>query len=47
MLKQKLKETFNSDVTYIMDLLNVEDEDLKELGKFVYDNVFENYTVKM
>lgn len=46
-LKQKLKDKFSDDVIYILDLLNVDDEDLKELGHFVYKNVFENYTIKM
>ncbi len=47
-IKSKLLENFpDSEVTYVMDLLNVDDEVLKKFGKFVYDNVFENYTTKM
>lgn len=47
-IKEKLINTFpGKDVTFVMDLLELEDEELKEFGKFVYDNVFENYTTKM
>lgn len=47
-IKRKLLETFKGqEVTYVMDLLELEDEELKEFGKFVYHNVFENYTTKM
>lgn len=47
-IKNKLIEKFpGQDVTYIMNLLKLDDPILKEFGEFVYKNVFENYTTKM
>ena len=47
MLKQILKKEFkDKKVIYIMDLLKSVDE-LKKLGEFIYENIFENYTIKM
>lgn len=46
-IKIKLKEKYpNINKISILDLLNDSDETIKEFGKFVYKNVFENYTAK-
>ncbi len=47
-IKEILNKTFpNQDVVFIMDLLKSDNSILKEFGQFVYENVFENYTIKM
>lgn len=47
-IKSKLIKTFpGKEVTFIMDLIELDDEVLKGFGQFVYENVFENYTTKM
>ncbi len=47
-IKNNLKSEFpNQDVTFIMDLLEIDNPILREFGQFVYENVFENYTTKM
>lgn len=47
-IKNKLIKSFpDQEVTYVMDLLELEDVDLQKFGRFVYENVFENYTTKM
>lgn len=46
-LKNKLLEKYNYGTNVsILDLKNCEDNDLKELSKYVYDNIFEKYTIK-
>jgi UDP-galactopyranose mutase len=45
-IKSKLKENFNKEKVSILDLVNHEDEVIKEFGNYVYKNVFENYTAK-
>lgn len=47
-IKGKLIEFFpGQSVTYIVDLINHEDKVINDFGKYVYKNVFENYTTKM
>lgn len=47
-IKKKLSATFpGQEVAYVMDLIELEDESLNDFGKFIYENVFENYTTKM
>lgn len=47
-IKDKLISKYGKDSRVgIMELLNQDDEDLKEVASFVYKNVFENYTTKM
>ncbi len=45
-IKSKLKENFKQEKVSILDLINHNDEIIKEFGNYVYKNVFENYTAK-
>jgi UDP-galactopyranose mutase len=46
-LKSKLTKNFGADKRIIVfDLLNHHDLDLKELGQFIYEKIFVNYSVK-
>lgn len=45
--KGKIKNIFDEkNKVFITDLLNSEDNDVIELGQFIFKNVFENYTAK-
>ncbi len=47
-LKELLVKEFpNLKATFIRDLLDSDNEKIREFGQFVYENVFENYTTKM
>jgi len=46
-IKEKLKKYFaNLDKVSILELINHEDDVIKEFGKYVYEKVFVNYTAK-
>lgn len=45
-IKQELKQNFNKDKVSILDLINSENEIIRNFGNYVYKNVFENYTAK-
>jgi len=48
LVKQKFKNNYpNLKKIPILELLNGDDVDLKEIAKFIYKNIFENYTTKM
>ena len=47
-IKETLTKEFEGhEVTYIVDMINHSNPIVKEIGDFVYSNVFENYTTKM
>ena len=46
-MERKMLERYGSDARIpITDLLDNEDDDIRSLAQFVYDNVFKNYTIK-
>lgn len=46
-IKNKLLKRFDSKIIHILDLLEEKDKDINKFGKYIYKNIFENYTVKM
>ena len=47
-IKRKLINKYGQDTRIsIFDLMNSEDDDIKEVANFIYKNIFENYTTKM
>ncbi len=46
-LENKLIEKYGKDGTVsILELMSEKDDELRELGKYVYENIFEKYTIK-